>query len=188
MVNPSNSFRVVAQLSPDEICRAELKVAYYPGPNNEISSIRMAFWHLEQEGRLQWIIRVIEGAKHLAALTADWTPDILVTHWHGEYTSSASRSIPAEITHRLRSARGSRCVSDGPFLVAQVSAGDTRFSGGHYDDYGLHELYDMVIQRPQNLDRFPRNLAVGIYNSTHPSAPAMFDPDFRVLSEQSKVR
>jgi hypothetical protein len=63
-----------------------------------------------------------------------------------------------------------------------------RFSGGNYEDYGLHELYDMVIQSPQNLDSFPRNLAVGIYNSTHPSKPAQFDPDFRVLSEHSKVR
>jgi len=188
MTKPTNSFRAVAQLSPDDICRAELEVAYYPGPNKEVSSIRMAFWHLEQEGRLHWRIRVIEGARHLAALTADWTPDILVTHWHGEYTSSATRSIPAEITRRLRTDRGGFSESNGPFLVAQISAGDTRFNGGHYDDYGLYELYDIVIQRPQNLDRFPRNLAVGIYNSAHPDAPTLFDPDFRVLSEQSKVR
>jgi hypothetical protein len=167
---------------------ANLKVAYYPGPGEEVSSIRVAFWHLQQEGRLNWIIRVIEGTGHLARLLVDWTPNIFVTHWHGEYSSYAKRSRPTEIARHLRIGRGEFCGSDGPFLVAQVSEGDERFDGGHYDTNGLHELYDIVIQRPRSFDNFPRNIAVGIYNSAHPRAPFKFDMDFRVLSEQSKSR
>lgn len=175
-------------LPPEDMCLADLQVAYYPGPGEEIASIRMAFWHLQHEDKLNWKTRVIESTAHLAALTAEWTPDIFVTHWHGEQTSSAKRSIPAEIARRFRKGREDFCQFDRPFLVGQVSEGDQRFAGGHYDDYGLYEVYDLVIQRPRIFDNLPRNIAVGIHNSTHPSVPLEFDVDFRVLSEQSKLR
>jgi hypothetical protein len=188
MQRPSHNLPEIGLLLPEEICMTDLVMAYYPGPSQEVASIRMAFWHLQQEGSINWAVKVIEDTKNLAALTAKWTPDILVTHWHGEYRPSRNHRIPSEIAKRFRNARGAFIESEGPFLVGHISAGESRFGDGYYDEYGLHEVYDMVIERSGNLNRFPINLAVGIHNAANPAAPLPFDADFRVLSEQSKVR
>jgi len=171
----SLNWRQLFLLPPVEMCRAHLDFAYYPGPGEEVTPIRAALWHLQQEGDLNWNVRVIEGTRHLAALMADWTPDIFVTHWHGEYRSNR-QSLPYEIANRLRQLRGDFRKSPGPFIVGQISADDPRFSPR------LHEGYDMVIQRPRSFENFPKNIATGIYNTAHPDAPLKFDMDFRVLS------
>jgi hypothetical protein len=169
-------------LTPDEICHANLDVAYYPGPGEQVTPIRGAFWHLQQEGQIKWKMRVIEGTDHLAALMVGWKPDILITHWHGECTSHPKRSVPGDIAHRLRERRGDFCGSNGPFLVAQISAGDSRFQYEPEEGLRLIEIYDMVIQRPSSFEKFPKNIATGIYNAAHPDAPLQFDMDFPVLT------
>jgi hypothetical protein len=181
MANQPNNLVTSFSLSPVEMCRTHLEAAYYPGPGEQITPIRAAFWHLQQEGHLNWKIRVIEGTKHLAALLANWTPDILVTHWHGEYTSP-KRYIPAEIAARLRNTRGDFRGSERPFLVGQISASDPLFADQHEAGKKLKKLYDMVIQRPSNFENFPKNIATGIYNAAHRDAPLAFDIDFRLFS------
>lgn len=119
-----------------------MRPLYYPGPGEQITPIRAAFWHLQQEGQLNWSVRVIDGTKHLAALMADWTPDILITHWHGECTSADKRSLPGQIAQRLRHRRGNFGGSASPFLVAQISAGDPRFQYEPEEGLRLRELYD----------------------------------------------
>jgi hypothetical protein len=182
MAKKTNKLVTPFSLVPEEMCRAHPEAAYYPGPSEQITPIRAAFWHLQQEGQLKWKVRVIEGTKHPAALLADWTPDILVTHWHGECSSGDKRSLPGDIARRLRNSRGDFRGSERPLLVAQISAGDPLFE--HEPDEGtrLQKLYDMVIQRPRTFENFPKNIATGIYNAAHHDAPLAFDIDFRVLS------
>jgi hypothetical protein len=167
----------VCMLPPEEICKTPLDLMYYPGPWIEITPIRAALWHLQQEERVNWKIRVIQGTRHLAALTSGAAPDILVTHWHGEYREPEYFSPTFEIARRLRRQRGSFSNSGGPFLVGQVST----------DRRGLEvverlDIYDMLIARPPCFDDFAKNLAIGMNRMVHSDSQLQFDVDFPVIS------
>jgi hypothetical protein len=98
------------------------------GPGEEVSSIRVTFGHLQQEGRLNWRIRVIEGQ----AISPDcWRIGRRTfSSRTGTVVFFLRHSIkPYEIARQLRKAV-EVFASDGPFLVAQVSDGTARFREG----------------------------------------------------------
>jgi hypothetical protein len=157
--------------SPAEILALNLEVGVYPGPSRHPETFRELFWHQRNEGYTNWNIRVFDSTNHLAAVTASWTPHILVAHWHGEYDER--RNVPVEIAARFRRRRGEK-LGRGPFLAGQISRGDRRFSLAFPDGddllAGLLRTFDMMFEASAQLGALLEigtlleNMAIGITN------------------------
>ncbi len=148
-----------------EVRTLGLEVGIYLGPGCRHDLPRYLFSMQRSEEHTNWNIRVFDSTRQLEGAIATWKPDVLITHWHGEY--SKRRNVPLEVAKRLRRQRGQR-LGEGPFLAGQISKGDVRFSSDSRDDGDmltrLLKTFDMIFEEPEDYEALIENIAIGMIN------------------------
>jgi hypothetical protein len=163
--------------SYEAICQLPLEVGFYAGPRYEKFATALKVY---MEGTVNWHIKSFPNLDHMAGILASWTPDILITHWHGENyfldwndDGPKDSHSPTRIVTEYHKKRGGKRIGKGPFLVGQYSPMDEKFmgpGGGWTITSMLKSHYDMLYERPfdlggeQGLEIVPWNVAIGLWN------------------------
>jgi hypothetical protein len=173
--------------SPEHLLQFDLAAAYYPGPNKSAQEIRETVWHLQRESKLQWRVRTFETAMHYSHVSSGWTPDVAITHWHGEARTGPLFDLPTQIAQRFGRQREN--TGAGPFLAGQFSPLDIRFDPHDPRSLitNLLTSYDMLFCQA-DLWRVFRNVAIGLWNShrvTEYLPRHVFDADFEAYTRDA---
>jgi hypothetical protein len=145
----------------ETICELPLEVGYFPGYKSDKYAMAgmsaMVIWQATN-----WEVRAFPSLRHMLGVLSNWTPDILITHWHGDDYSVKELEDAVE---QLRRLRGGARIGKGPFLVGQYSSNDDRFWGVEGEkriSEMLDSLYDMVFER--EISEVAWNVAIGLWN------------------------
>jgi hypothetical protein len=161
--------------SPADLLQMHLSVAYYPGPGISAQRVREELWHLHNEGQLAWSAKIFDSAIHLNGVLQSWSPQLLITHWHGDNRNAPSFDLPTQVAQRLRRMREGLNLSGGPYLVGQFSRMDSRFMPDQPNNLinDLLTIYDMLFCEAGLLTTL-RNVSIAVWNHLSRAAGKSF--------------
>jgi hypothetical protein len=108
--------------------------------------------------------------EHFEGVLSDWTPDIVIAHWHGEryFGWRDQENEVSLLIKKLRNRRGGDYSGKSPFLVGEYWGNDEKFMGDHGRkriSEMLSGLYDMFFDALfMDIEVVPWNVAIGIWN------------------------